>query len=274
MSEQKDEFAKRLNDYIMLLQCMLDSESYRLVIDLLDRTLEDVRTYVGKTNDNLYGNMKTTFDLNKKLEYRWGTFSMDVSKKKKKVTISQLLSGMIESQLSRIRNADSWNHSASPESTTSSKSPAPFNEILFKALRSISESGSSIRSVTLNQPELSNRSISLDACMSLKPHVVSALPVPSIVWVGFFRIESCFKHTEVICIFCLMNFIRFRFCCLMKCLILELRSVCRSSFYCGFARYCRSGFVVVAERNPEDLKVHRWENKRLEGLFSAQEKDG
>lgn len=113
MTEQKVTFTENLKESRTLLQCMLTSESFQLVIDILDRTFNNIRNNVGKSNDNLYKNFKSSFELNKLVEYRWRSLLKDVSEKKKEVTMSKRFKEMLDSTIAKEKDLSAQSASAS-----------------------------------------------------------------------------------------------------------------------------------------------------------------
>lgn len=100
MERERDSYKAKLEESRLLLKCMLTPGSFELVIDLLDRTLKDIKSNVGKSNDNLYRNYASAFHMDKLLGFRWRTFLKDISVGSKQVTLSDSFNNLIDSRFS------------------------------------------------------------------------------------------------------------------------------------------------------------------------------
>lgn len=122
LESERNSYKSKLDESRALMKCMLTAKSYELITGLLDRTLNDIRSNVGKTNDNLIQNYLSSFNLDKILGYRWRSLLSDVCKQSKKVEISDSFKELIDSKLSTLESSKDFQPRTTSSSTTTTTS--------------------------------------------------------------------------------------------------------------------------------------------------------
>lgn len=116
LENQRDIFKAKLKESRILLRVMLEQDSYDTIIDMLDRTSNDIKSNVGKSNDNLYRNYVAAFNQEKLLGFRWRSFLRDISKQTKKMELSEAFKSLTVSS-SRPFTSTYEARSSSPSSS-------------------------------------------------------------------------------------------------------------------------------------------------------------
>lgn len=157
--ENRDKFKSKIDESKILLKCILNPNSYDLIVDLLDRTLNDIRSNVGKSNNAIFQNYSNNFNLNKLLEYRWRSLLSDVSAQKKKVNVSESFKEFIRNELSTPTSvsASTTSNSSSSSGFTSSVSSSTASNSSSSSISVPSNSSSSATSLpTVFKPKSSS----------------------------------------------------------------------------------------------------------------------
>ncbi|KAJ6643734.1 hypothetical protein Bhyg_08699 [Pseudolycoriella hygida] len=96
LEHKRDSFKSKLEESRTLLKCMLTPTSHDTIIELLDRTFKDIKSNIVKSNDTIFHNCLSTFNLDKLLGYRWRSFVKDISKGSKHISISNSFQEMLQ----------------------------------------------------------------------------------------------------------------------------------------------------------------------------------
>lgn len=138
----KSEYLKLMLESRKKLNLWILPDSSKPLQDILTRTQNDLRTNVGKVNDNIFNNARLNHDLNRTLGFRWRSFFKDVSKSKDLISINETNSSSTGNTLML----------ASDETSRSSLSRSSFS-MLSSSFETSSDATSSKNSLTLeNQP--------------------------------------------------------------------------------------------------------------------------
>lgn len=120
--EERDKFKLKLEESMTMFKFMLTPTSYDLITNFFNRTLADIRSNVGKTNDAIFRNYLSSFNLTKLLEYRWRSLLSDVSTRKKSITVSESFKEFIQTEFSMTTFKSSSSASTSSGASSSGAS--------------------------------------------------------------------------------------------------------------------------------------------------------